>query len=87
MECLGAGLRAHLLQRGRAELDGDVVELLVLLRAKIAHDVGVLVRLPQQLDLPVHQVEALRQQALHSHIAAVKPAPGVGERGCELCCL
>lgn len=36
-------LRAHLLQRGGAELDGDVVELPVLLGAEVAHDVGVLV--------------------------------------------
>lgn len=34
---------AHLLQRGGAELDGDVVELPVLLSAEVADDVGVLI--------------------------------------------
>lgn len=68
-------MRAHLLQRGRAELDGDVVELLVPLGAEVAHDVGVLVRLAEQLHLPVHQVETLRQEALHGHAAAIEVSP------------
>lgn len=67
--------QAHLLQRGRAELDGDVVELLVLLRAEVADDVGVLVRLPEQLDLAVHEMETLGQETLHSHVPAVKLSP------------
>lgn len=37
------GLCAHLLQRGRAELNSDVVELPVLLSAEVAHDMWVLV--------------------------------------------
>lgn len=68
-------MRAHLLQRGRAELDGDVVELLVPLGAEVAHDVGVLVRLTEQLHLPVHQMETLGQEALHGHAAAIEVSP------------
>lgn len=68
-------VQAHLLQRGRAELDGDVVELLVPLGAEVAHDVGVLVRLAEQLHLPVHQVETLGQEALHGHAAAIEVSP------------
>lgn len=67
--------QAHLLQRGGAELDGDVVELLVLLGAEVTDNVRVLVRLPEQLDLAVHEMETLGQEALHSHIPAVKLSP------------
>lgn len=72
--------QAHLLQRGRAELDGDVVELLVLLGAEVADDVGVFIRLSEQLDLTVHEMETLRQEALHSHVPAIKLSPAQSRR-------
>lgn len=65
----------HLLKRGGAQLDGDVLELPVPLRAEVADDVGVLVRLPQQLNFSVREAEALGEDPLHRHATVVKTPP------------
>lgn len=69
----------HLLQGGSAELDGDVLELPVPLRAEIADHVRVLVGLAQQLHLPVCKAEALGENPLHCHITVIKGAPAASE--------
>lgn len=66
---------AHLLQSGRAQLDGDVLELPVPLRAEVTDHVRVLVRLSQQLDLAVGETETLGEDPLDGHVAVVKHAP------------
>ena len=72
----------HLLQCGRAQLDGDVLELPVPLGAEVADHVRVLVRLSQQLDLTVRETETLGEDPLDRHITVVKHAPaGRGEEG------
>lgn len=70
--------QAHLLQCGRAELDGNVVELLVPLSAEVADNMGMLVRLPQQPHLTVDKMEALGQEALHGHVPAIELSPAQG---------
>lgn len=64
-----------ILKRRRAQLDGDVTELPVALRAEIPHDILVRVGLAQQADFAVGQREAVGKQALHSHIALLKRSP------------
>jgi len=75
---------AYLLQRRGTQLDGDVLELPVALGAEVADDVGVLVRLAQQLHLPVSEAEALRENPLHRHLPVVKLTPG-GGHGYYMC--
>lgn len=83
----GEARGAHLLQRGRAQLDGDVLELPVPLGAEVADHIWVLVRLSQQLDLTVRETEALGEDPLDGHVAAVKHAPARrrGEGGLRTC--
>lgn len=62
----------YLLQSGATQLDSDVLELAVTLRAKVADDVGVLVRLAQQLHLPVRKAEAFWENSLHCYLPVIK---------------
>lgn len=71
----GFGGEHHLLKRGGAQLDGDVLELPVPLGAEVADDVGVLVRLAQQLNFSVCEAEALGEDPLHRHATVVKTPP------------
>lgn len=73
--CRGVFGDRHLLKRGGAQLDGDVLELPVPLGAEVADDVRVLVRLPQQLNFSVGEAEALGEDPLHRHAAVVEPPP------------
>lgn len=66
----------HLLQSSATQLDSDVLELAVTLRAKVADDVGVFVRLTQQLHLPVRKAKAFWENSLHSHLPIIKMTPG-----------
>lgn len=65
----------HLLQRGRAQLNGDVLELPVPLRAEVPDHVRVLVRFSQQLNLAVGETEALGEDPLDGHVTVVEHAP------------
>lgn len=70
--------KAHnLLQGGLAQLDGDVSEEAVPLRAEISDDVGVRVRLPQQLHLSLGHLEALGQDPLDRDAASIEFPPEV----------
>lgn len=68
------GSQTYLLQGGCTQFNGDVLELPVLLCAKVADDIRVLIRFSKQLDLTVCKAETLREDPLHSHIAVVKHA-------------
>lgn len=74
----------HLLQGGRAQLKGDVVELPVSLGAEIAHHVGMRIRLAQQPHLTVHQTDAVQKQTLHGHVAPIKAASEEGSHPGEV---
>lgn len=67
----------NLLQGGGAQLDGDVSEEAVPLRAEISDDVGVRVRLSEQLHLPLGHLETLRQDPLDGDAAPVELPPDV----------
>lgn len=69
----------HLLQGGSAQLDSDVLELPVPLRAEVADHVRVLIGLAQQLHLPVCEAEALGKNPLHRDITVIKGAPAARE--------
>lgn len=71
----------YLLQCGGTQLDGDVLELPVAFGAKVADDVGVLVRLPQELHLSVGEAEALWKDSFHRHRAVIKLTPVEESRG------
>lgn len=66
-----------LLQGGGAQLDGDVSEEAVPLRAEISDDVGVRVRLSEQLHLPLGHLETLGQDPLDGDAAPVEFPPEV----------
>lgn len=66
-----------LLQGGGAQLDGDVGEEAVPLRAEISDDVGVRVRLSEQLHLPLGHLKALGQDPLDGDAAPVEFPPEV----------
>lgn len=68
---------SNLLQGGLTQLDGDVREEAVPLRAEISDDVGVRVRLPKQLHLPLGHLETLGQDPLDGDAASVKFPPEV----------
>lgn len=75
--CLFKHTANNLLQGGLAQLDGDVSEEAVPLRAEISDDVGVRVRLSQQLHLPLGHLETLGQDALDGDGAPVEFPPEV----------
>lgn len=67
-----AALTADLLQCRGAQLDGDVGEQAVPLRAEVPDDVRVRVRLPEKLHLPLCYLETLGQDSLDSDMAPIK---------------
>lgn len=71
----GLQVASHLLQRGSAELNGDVLELPVLLRAEVADHVGMLIWLSQQLYFTVCKAEALGKNSFHCNITVIECPP------------
>lgn len=73
-------LTANLLQRRSAQLDGDVGEQAVPLRAEVSDDVRVCVRLPEKLHLPLCYLETLGQDSLDGDTAPIKFTSKVKKR-------
>lgn len=65
----------YLLQGGSTQLDGDVSEEAVSLCAEIPDDVWVRVGRSEELHFTFCDLDALWQDSLHGHVAAVKVAP------------
>lgn len=70
----------NLLQGDLTQLDGDVSEEAVPLRTEISDDVGVRVRLSQQLHFPLGHLETLGQDPLDGDGAPVEFPPEFEER-------
>lgn len=77
---------ADLLQGGGAQLDGDVGEEAVSLRAVVPDDVGVSVGLSEELHLTLGYLETLRQYSLHRYAPPIEITPEVPkDRGAMVC--
>lgn len=81
---MGRFIGHYLLKRGSTQLNGDVLKLTVPLSAEITNDIRVLVRLSEQLNLPVCKAEALWEDSFHRHRTVVK-LPPCGEENKHWC--
>lgn len=80
---LNPALTADLLQRRRAQLDGDVGEEAVPLRAEVSDDIRVRVGLPEKLHLPLRYLKTLGQNSLDGYATPIEFAPEVQENDDE----